>query len=179
MIETRRVSINPSGLFCSIMARMSKFSGGVHIDAPPARVWYVLANADQFDLQSAGTREEVTSFQKQGVGTMLRVARRIGPLAIVLNGRVTEWNEARAMASEWVSGLPFPIATRVRMTLAEESGGTRLDREYAVEVRLPVVGGIAAAILTRNTAREMRALMERIQRAAENAQGRDHPAPAI
>lgn len=146
---------------------MPTFEYSIRIDAPPARVWHVLANAEQFDLQSADTREEVTSAQKQGVGTRLRVARRIGPLAIVLDGRVTEWNEARAMASEWVSGLPFPIATRVRMVLSTESGGTRLDREYAVEVRLPVVGGIAAAFLTRNTAREMQALMERIKQAAE------------
>ncbi len=139
----------------------------VFIDVPPVRVWHVLANAAQFDLQSADTREEVTSAQKQGVGTTLRVVRRIGPLAIVLNGRMTEWGDARVMASEWSSGLPFAIATRVRMTLAAEKGGTRLDREYSVEVRLPIVGGIAANFLTRNTPREVQMLIERIKRAAE------------
>jgi carbon monoxide dehydrogenase subunit G len=144
------------------------FNDSVHIDAPPARVWHVLANAEQFDLQSADTREEITSQQKQGVGTQMRVARRVGPLAIVLRGRVTEWNDARVMASEWVSGMPFALVTRVRMTLAAEDGGTRLDREYGVEVRLPLVGGIAAAFLTRNTPREMRGLVERIKHAAEN-----------
>ncbi len=147
---------------------MPTFKYSVHIDAPPARVWHVLANAEQFDLQSADTREEITSQQKQGVGTIMRVARRVGPLAIVLRGRVTEWDEARVMASEWSSGMPFALITRVRMTLAAEAGGTRLDREYGVEVRLPLVGGIVASFLTRNTPREMRGLVERIKQAAEN-----------
>ena len=140
------------------------------IDAPPARVWHVLANAEQYDLQSGDTREEITSEQKQGVGTTLRVTRRVGPLAIVLHGRVTEWDESRAMASEWSSGLPFAITTRVtmRVTLAMEGAGTRLDREYSVAVRLPIVGGVAAGFLTRNTPREMQSLMERIKQAAEN-----------
>ena len=146
---------------------MPIFHHSIHIDAPPARVWRVLANAEQFDLQSADTREEVTSAQKQGVGTTLRVARRIGPLAMTLNGRVTEWDDARAMTSEWSSGLPFAIATRVRMTLTAENGGTQLDREYRVEVRLPIVGRFAAGLLARNTPREMQALMERIKAAAE------------
>ncbi|HEX7592879.1 MAG TPA: hypothetical protein VF429_01780, partial [Anaerolineae bacterium] len=75
---------------------------------------------------------------------------------------------------EWSSGMPFPIATHVRMTLAAEAGGTRLDREYGVEVRLPLVGEIAAAFLTRNTPHEMRGLVERIKQAAENERG--HPA---
>ncbi len=148
--------------------RMQAFRQSMLIDAPPARVWHVLANAEQYDLQSADTREEVTSEQKQGVGTTMHVARRVGPLTIVLNGRVTEWEEARAMASEWSSGAPFAIATRVRMTLAQENGGTRLDREYSVTVRLPIVGGIAVGFLTRNTPREMQSLMERIKQAAEN-----------
>ncbi len=146
---------------------MPIFHHSVHINAPPARVWRVLANAEQFDLQSADTREEVTSAQRQGVGTTLRVARQIGPLAMTLNGRVTEWDDARAMTSEWSSGLPFAIATRVRMTLTTENGGTRLDREYRVDVRLPIVGGFAAGVLARNTPREMQALMERIKAAAE------------
>ena len=97
----------------------------------------------------------------------MRVARRVGPLTSVLRGCITEWDEARAMTSEWSSGLPFAIVTRVRMTLAEEDGGTRLDREYSVEVQLPIIGGIATAFLTRNTPREMQALMERIKQAAE------------
>ncbi len=80
---------------------------------------------------------------------------------------MTEWDDARVMASEWSSGIPFVLVTRVRMTLAAEAGGTRLDREYGVEVRLPLVGGIAAAFLTRNTPREMRGLVERIKHAAE------------
>jgi carbon monoxide dehydrogenase subunit G len=146
---------------------MPKFTHSIFIEASPARVWHVLANAEQFDLQSADTREEVTSAQKQGVGTTLRVVRRIGPLAIGLNGRMTEWEDARVMASEWSSGLPLAIATRVRMTLAAEKGGTRLDREYNVQVRLPIVGGIAANFLARNTPREMQMLMERIKRATE------------
>jgi hypothetical protein len=146
---------------------MSHFSHSIFINASSVQVWHVLAHAEQFDLQSTDTREEVTSTQKQGVGTMLRVVRRIGPLAIVLNGRVTEWEDARAMTSEWSSGLPFALATRVRMTLAAEKSGTRLDREYSVEVHWPLVGGIAANFLTRNTPHAMEMLMERIRRAAE------------
>ena len=146
---------------------MPNFSSSIHINALPARVWYVLVNAEQFELQSADTREELTSAQRQGVGTTLRVVRRVGPLAIVLSGRVTEWDDARAMASEWSSGLPFAISTRVQMRLVAEEGGTRLDREYRVDVRLALIGGVAAVFLSRNTRREMQALMERIKGAAE------------
>ncbi|MCL4394604.1 MAG: hypothetical protein M1482_07350 [Chloroflexi bacterium] len=41
----------------------------IEIQALPDRVWYVLAHADEFQLQSGGTREEITSDQQQGVGT--------------------------------------------------------------------------------------------------------------
>lgn len=146
---------------------MSIFNFSVHINAKPARVWNVLANAEQFDLQSADTREQITSSQKQGVGVQMRVARRVGPFAIVLAGRVVEWEEERAMTSEWSSGLPFAIATRVRMTLVPEDEGTRLDRMYAVQIRLPVVGAALAGLLTRKTPGEMQLLMERIKQAAE------------
>ena len=97
----------------------------------------------------------------------MRVERRVGPLKIVLKGRVVEWEEAHAMASEWSSGPPFAVATRVRMVLTPESGGTRLDREYRVQVQLPLIGNAAAAFLSRNTPGEMRLLMERIKQAAE------------
>ena len=97
----------------------------------------------------------------------MRVVRHLGPLAIGLNGRVVEWEEARAMASEWSSGWPFAIATRVQMTLIPENEGTRLDRTYTVRVQLPVVGAALAAFLTRNTPGEMQRLMKRIKQAAE------------
>jgi carbon monoxide dehydrogenase subunit G len=143
------------------------FNDTIHIDAPPARVWQVLANAEQFDLQSADTREQVTSVQKQGVETQMRVVRRVGPFVIVLKGRIAEWEEASTMTSEWSSGLPFAIATRVRMELVPESAGTRLDRDYNVQVKLPVIGNAVAAFLARNTPSEMHRLMERIKQAAE------------
>ena len=97
----------------------------------------------------------------------MRVERRVGPLKIVLKGRVVEWEEARVMASEWSSGLPFAIVTRVRMVLTPASGSTRLDREYSVQVQLPVIGNAAASFLTRNTPMEMQQLVERIKEAAE------------
>ncbi len=148
---------------------MQKFNQSVLIQASPARVWHVLAHAEQFDLQAADTREVITSAQKHGVGVTLRVTRRIGLLTLVLNGTMTEWDDARVMASEWTSGLPFALATQVRMMLRAENGGTRLEREYAVRVKLPLAGSIAEMFLTRNTAREMQSLLERIKAAAENA----------
>ncbi len=97
------------------------------------------------------------------------VARRMGPFAIVLNGRVVEWEEARSMTSQWSSGLPLAITTRVRMTLVPVEEGTLLDRTYAVEVGLPVVGDVLVALLTRNTSGEMQRLVKRIKQAAEQA----------
>jgi len=131
----------------------------------------VLANAEQFNLQSDDTREEITSAQRQGVGTTLRVTRQIAFLSIALDGRMTEWVDAQVMASEWSSGLPFAIATRVRMELFDENDGTRLEREYAVNVRFPIFGKLLESFLTRNTTREMRSLLERIKQAAEKFEG--------
>jgi carbon monoxide dehydrogenase subunit G len=139
----------------------------IRIKSQPARVWNVLAHAEEFDLQAGDTREEITSAKKQGEGMTMRVVRRLGPLTLVLNGRVNEWEEERIMSSEWSSGWPLAMATRVRMKLAAGENGTVLEREYTVQVRTPLVGGIVERFFARNAPRDMQALLDRIRIAAE------------
>jgi carbon monoxide dehydrogenase subunit G len=139
----------------------------LEIAASPERVWHVLSHANEYDLQGGETREQVTSAQKEGVGVTLRVVRRVGPLTLTLQGRMTEWQEARRMISEWMSSFPFFISTRVDMSLRPNGAGTRLERVYGLRIGLPVIGVLAERWLSPSTTREMNNLMERIKDAAE------------
>lgn len=139
----------------------------LEINKSPEQVWYVLTHPDEFELQGANTQEEITSIQKEGVGVTLRVRRHVGPFAFTLNGRVTEWVEVGRMTSEWRSGFPFFISTRVQMSLVPNAAGTRLEREYEWRIGLPIVGPLGEQWLTSNARREMDKLMQRIKQAAE------------
>jgi uncharacterized protein YndB with AHSA1/START domain len=79
---------------------MSKFDRPLVIAASPDRVWEVITHADTHQLHRATTQEEITSIQREGGGVTLQLVQRIGPLALTLRGRITEWENARSMTTE-------------------------------------------------------------------------------
>jgi len=146
---------------------MPKIKQVLEIAASPERVWYVLIHPEQYELHNTGTQEEITSAVKEGVGLTLRVRRSVGPFALTLYGRVSEWVDSRLMASEWSSDFPFFVSTRVRMTLAPNAVGTRLEREYEWRIGLPVIGWLGEQRLASTAGPEMDNLMQRIKQVAE------------
>jgi carbon monoxide dehydrogenase subunit G len=147
---------------------MIEINRSLEIAASPERVWQVLSHANEYDLQGGETREQVTSAQEEGVGVTLRVERKVGPLKLTLEGRMTEWQVARRMASEWNSGFPFFISTSVDMSLILNGAGTRLLRVYGFRIGLPFIGALGERWLSPNTARDMDNLMQRIKQASES-----------
>ena len=139
----------------------------IEIMAGPERVWHVLTHGADYALQSADTREIVTSAQQEGVGVTMQLTRPLGPLTLTLHGIFTEWEYARRMSSTWRSGFPFWMTTRVLMQLERSPGGARLYRRYEWSIDWPLLGTWLARRSTPNTTRAMLRLMERIKTAAE------------
>lgn len=146
---------------------MSKLDRTLIIVASPDRVWEVLTHADAHQLHSVTTQEEITSTQKEGVGVTLQLVRRIGPLALTLRGRITEWENARLMTTEWTSGLPLFLSTRVQMILTPTPTGTQLRRLYEWHVGWFGVGALVEMFLAAGLEHEMNRLMQEIKRTAE------------
>ncbi len=147
---------------------MPQITQSLEIQAPPERVWDILAHADRYHLHDTRTQEQITSAQKEGIGVTLVVRRSVGPFVVTLNGHMTEWTEAARMTSEWVSGFPLYISTRARMILTPRPPGTRLAREYTWRIRIPIIGLFGERWLASGAERDMTHLMQRIQQAAEN-----------
>jgi uncharacterized protein YndB with AHSA1/START domain len=147
---------------------MSKLDRTLVILASPDRVWEVLTHADAHQLHSAATQEEITSAQKEGVGVTLQLVRRVGPLALRLRGRITAWENARLMTTEWTSGFPLFLSTRVQMILTPTPTGTQLRRVYEWHVGWFGVGAFVEMFLGAGLEREMNRLMRETKRAAES-----------
>lgn len=106
---------------------------GVTVDAPPRDVWRELADlASHAEWMADAEEIRFVGSARGGVGTVLEVPTRIGPLRTTDRLVVTEWEPARSMGVEHegaVSGVGrFTIRPRRR-------GRTRLT--WSEELRFP------------------------------------------
>ena len=117
----------------------------VLIDAPLERVWAAVADlASHVDWMADAERIDLTGPQHEGVGTLMKVLTRIGPLTTTDVMEVTVWEPPRRIAvahKGLVSGTGEfrldPVAGGVVVTWAEQ-----LDFPWQF-------GGLLGAALTR------------------------------
>ena len=120
-------------------------SVSVFIDAPPEQVW-----DDVADLESHGEWMQdaedvvIVSEHRTGVGTVMRVPTRVGPLTTEDWIIVTDWVEGRAIGVVHV-GLVTGAGT---ISLAPEGEGTRV--QWDEELDLPItLGGPIGEVVAR------------------------------
>ena len=87
------------------------------IDAPPDRVWQVLADvADHVDWMEDAARITFTSEQRSGEGTTFDCVTRVGPLRLTDRMEITEWEAPHAMGVRHVGAVAgtgvFTVAPR-------------------------------------------------------------------
>ena len=138
-------------------------SVSVFIDAPPELVW-----DDVADLESHGEWMQdaedvvIVSRHRRGVGTVMRVPTRVGPLTTEDWIIVTDWVEGRAIGVVHV-GLVTGAGT---ISLAPEGEGTRVrwDEELDLPITLggPIGEVVARPILRALWAGNLRRLASRL-----------------
>jgi hypothetical protein len=117
----------------------------VMVDAPLARVWEALADLESHPRWMAdAVAIEFLGPQRAGVGTVMLVETRIGPLQLVDRLEVTAWEEARSISVDH-RGL---IRGAGRFDLAPLAGGVRFT--WAEDLVFPWwMGGPIAMLLVR------------------------------
>ena len=129
----------------------------IDLPCPQAEAWEVLTRWErQVDWMLDADEIVVRSEQRSGVGVRLDVRTRLLQIpAFTEPMEVTAWDPPRSLAIAH-GGL---VAGHGAWVLTPIDGGTRFTWTEDVELRVPVVGGLAAAIY----APVMRVLMGRAQ----------------
>ena len=118
-------------------------SVSVFIDAPPDRVWM-----DVSDLQSHGEwmqdaeSVEIVSEQRSGVGTVMRVPTRVGPLTTEDWIIVTDWVEGERIGVVHV-GL---VTGAGAITVEPDGNGTRVRWDEELDLPLTLGGPIGEVV---------------------------------
>jgi len=128
------------------------------VPCPPEEAWNVLTEWErQVDWMLDADEIMVRSEQRVGVGVRLVVRTRLFQIpAFTEPMEVTAWDPPRSLAIAHGG----PVRGLGTWTLAAVEGGTRFTWIEDVELRVPVVGAVAAALY----APVMRVLMGRAQR---------------
>lgn len=138
------------------------------VDAPPTRVWEILAAFDR--LAHWAPAIDHTSYlttQRDGVGT----ARRVQVKRTTLVETVTEWEPGSALAYD-IEGLPpFVPPVSNRWTLRATDGGTEVTLATTLGGGDSVPARLIERLLGRPLRRSARMLMDGLAAAAPRAAG--------
>ncbi len=128
----------------------------VHVDAPPAEVWAVLADFDRISRWApAVDHSSYLTERTEGVGT----ARRVQVGRTVLVERVTEWDPPHALAYE-LEGLPPVVGGATnRWVLRPEGTGTSVTLTSTVNPGDRPAGRVVAPLLARRLTSVARGLV--------------------
>ena len=132
-------------------ADMTLVSQQVVLKAPIDKAWVMLRALG--DVEAYDPVVEKSSFlteQTEGVGAVQHLVQDNG--TVVIDARVTEWNEGRSISlmSERIEGIPMTKFT-VTMALAETPDGTTLTTHYhyamsGIAAILPTQGAVAEGL---------------------------------
>jgi ligand-binding SRPBCC domain-containing protein len=126
---------------------MTVLDNSIRIEAPPDRVWAVLASLEALqDYDPGVSRSEIISPAREGLGA----ARECH---LVPGGsykeKVAEWKPGEALAFELLEcTLPVKKLSH-RYTLAPEEGGTRVRQRMEYELKLGPLGRVMDAFMVR------------------------------
>jgi carbon monoxide dehydrogenase subunit G len=138
----------------------------IHVAAPPAAVWELIADPTQYlDFMSGVTRWEVVSDEAAGVGARYRILMRIGSAEIGGLIEVVEWDEPCEIAWTSVTGLDQRGRWRVR---AQSDTLTRVELRLAYGVAGSGIAGwiaeqVAAPMVSANLRRSLRAVKRMVE----------------
>jgi uncharacterized protein YndB with AHSA1/START domain len=126
---------------------MARFAVSIHIDAPPERVWDVLADWEGSAAWMVdATVVEVVGTQREGVGTRVRAVTRIAGVPLTDKMIVTRWEPGSLIQ---VIHVGWPIRGPAWFELTPEGGGTLFHWVEELDPPLGPVGEAGARLLRR------------------------------
>ena len=128
---------------------MTVLKNSIHIEAPPERVWTVLARLDglqAFDPGIAGST--LRSEQREGLGADRQCDIRGGGW---FRERVTAWEPARVLEFT-LYDCTLPVRRlRHHYELRAEEGGTRVDQIQEYTLKYGPLGALLDVLVVRRT----------------------------
>lgn len=144
---------------------MAFFRVATLIDAPPTRVWEILA-----DWEGSGawmvdaTTVEVVGARHAGVGTRIRAVTKIAGVPIEDRMRVVGWEEGRLIT---VRHVRWPIRGIAWFEISPRESGTWFEWAEELDPPLGVLGEIGGRILRRPIERVLAKSAAKLKRLAE------------
>ncbi len=136
-------------------ATESTVSRSTLVDAPPERVWAVLAEFEQISAWAADVdHSSFVTDQVEGVGT----ARRVQVGRTVLIERVTQWDPSEALAYD-LEGLPAGVGATNRWALRPAAQRTEVTLTSTVAPGDKPAGRLVAPLLARRLGKASEGLL--------------------
>jgi ligand-binding SRPBCC domain-containing protein len=126
---------------------MTVLENSIRIDAPPEKVWSVLASLDTLAKYDPGVaRSEIVSAVKEGPGAARRCDLKPGGW---FNERVADWRPNEALSFELYE-CTLPVQRlRHSYALVSEGGGTVVRQRMEYELKFGPVGKLLDALMVR------------------------------
>jgi uncharacterized protein YndB with AHSA1/START domain len=144
---------------------MARFRVATHIDAPPERVWSLLADWESSaEWMVDATTVEVLNEQREGAGTRVRAVTRIAGVPLTDVMTVTVWEPPSRLE---VVHEGWPIRGPAWFALAPEAGGTRFEWIEDLQAPLGPLGQVGGRVLRAPIERVLRRSLVKLKRLAE------------
>jgi ligand-binding SRPBCC domain-containing protein len=126
---------------------MTTLNNAVHIDAPPEKVWAVLAQLEALqDYDPAISKSKLEAGETTGPGASRRCELKEGGW---FRERVTVWEPQRALAFE-LHDCSLPVnRLRHHYTLGARGAGTVVEQRMDYKLKFGPLGAVLDAILVR------------------------------
>ena len=126
---------------------MTVLENSIRIDAPPEKVWAVLASMDVLHRYDPGVaRSQIISTEPQGPGSARRCDLKPGGW---FTERVADWRPHEALAFE-LTECTLPVrALRHSYTLVADAGGTVVSQRMEYQLKFGPLGTLLDALVVR------------------------------
>jgi uncharacterized protein YndB with AHSA1/START domain len=126
---------------------MTILENSIHIDAPPERVWKVLACLDLLDRYDPGvTKSEIVTSSREGLGSARRCDLKPGGW---FKEKVADWKPNESLSFELFE-CTLPVRSlKHSYTLTPERSGTTVRQRMEYELKFGLVGKLMDAAMVR------------------------------
>ena len=143
---------------------MLLYRASLRVDAPPERVWEVLADWDRSADWILGTTVEVVGSQREGVGARTRALTRIAGIKLIDEMSVTKWEPPRLIE---VRHHRKPVLGDAWFEVVPVDGGAQVEWVEDLELPFGKLGEIAGSVARAPVEWGLRKSLRKLKRLVE------------